>query len=114
MSQSQWPGVDMVSTYSEGLLIGYRWYDAHNETPAYPFGHGLSYTTFGASDFVVQPAAAPGGPVEVSLVLNNTGARAGSEVVQVYLGFPPQAGEPPRQLKAFQKVLLAPAEAVSE
>jgi hypothetical protein len=81
----------------QGLFVGYRWHDAHNSPPAFPFGHGLSYTTFGYSNLT---ATASG----VSFTLTNTGSVAGAEVAQLYLGFPASAGEPPQQLKGFQKV----------
>ena len=91
------------ANYSEQLLVGYRWYDAHNVQPAYPFGHGLSYTTFDYSELHVSTSG-------VSFTLENNGTSfAGAEVAQLYLSFPPQAREPPRQLKGFQKVYLHPA-----
>jgi beta-glucosidase len=90
--------------YTEGLLVGYRWYDTNNVTPLFCFGHGLSYTTFGYSGLSVTLTA--GGGANVSFTLTNTGSRAGAEVPQVYVGFPAAAGEPPKQLKGYQKVFL--------
>ena len=103
---AQFPGVKGRSAYSEGLLMGYRWYDANDVTPLFPFGYGLSYTTFGYSNLVVG-AVSTSGQVQISFDLTNTGSRAGAEVAQLYLGFPAAAGEPPKQLKAFQKVTLS-------
>jgi beta-glucosidase len=95
--------------YSEGLDVGYRWYDAHNVTPLFPFGYGLSYTTFSFSHLTVSPGAEDSlGTVRVSATVTNTGRTIGSEVAQLYLGFPAAVGEPPRQLKGFQRVTLKP------
>jgi beta-glucosidase len=102
---AQFPGINGHVCYSEGLLMGYRWYDANDAQPLFPFGHGLSYTTFSYSNLTVSvPSAA--GQVEVAFDVRNTGNRAGSEVAQLYLGFPASAAEPPRQLKGFQKTAL--------
>ncbi len=106
---AQWPGADGKVEYSEGLLVGYRWYDTEGITPLFPFGFGLSYTTFSVSDLSVTPATvAPGGTATVTADLTNTGTVAGSDTVQVYLGDPASAGEPPEQLKGFDKVSLRP------
>jgi beta-glucosidase len=97
--------------YSEGLEMGYRWYDAQNIAPLFAFGHGLSYTTFSISKLEVTPKTSDGTrPLLVQFFVENTGARAGAEVPQVYLGFPSPAGEPPKRLVAFQKVWLQPGE----
>lgn len=102
----QYPGVDGRALYSERLLVGYRWNDAHRLEPLFPFGFGLSYTTFTVAD-VQAPAGTDGRtPVTVSVEVTNTGARAGAEVVQVYVEAPAGAGEPTRQLKGFAKVAL--------
>ena len=102
----QWPGVNGVALYSEGLGVGYRWYDAAGETPLYPFGYGLSYTSFALGRPGVRPR--PGGGVTVGVSLTNTGRRTGADVVQVYVGYPAVAGEPPRVLRAFAKPVLRP------
>jgi len=94
--------------FSEGLLVGYRWWDAMAQAPLFPFGHGLSYTTFALSADSVRTTAHGGALVDVTV--RNTGTRRGSEVVQVYIGFPEAAGEPPAQLKGFAKVMLDPGE----
>ncbi|MFE7392704.1 glycoside hydrolase family 3 C-terminal domain-containing protein [Streptomyces sp. NPDC057582] len=113
----QWPGVDpdgdgkITATYSERLEMGYRWYDANNAKPAFPFGFGLSYTDFTMSKLVVTPETSDGTkPVKVRFFVENTGKVAGAEVAQVYLGLPSTTGEPPRRLVAFQKVQLEPGE----
>jgi len=111
---AQYPGVmeagDSVgphSTYSEGLLVGYRWYDAKRITPLFPFGYGLSYTTFRYSGIAVTRTTAG---ASVTFTVTNTGDRAGAAVPQVYVGDPPAVGEPPEQLKGFQRVSLAPGQ----
>jgi beta-glucosidase len=105
---AQYPGANNHAAYSEGLLIGYRHFDAKAITPLFPFGHGLSYTSFNYANLSVATSggAAPNA-VTVAFDVTNAGSRAGSEVVQVYLGYPSVAGEPPKGLKAFQKVALA-------
>jgi beta-glucosidase len=100
---------DLAVTYGEGLAIGYRSLDARGIAPLFPFGHGLSYTTFAYSDIGLRAAAAPGS-IEVEFTLSNTGSQAGTEVAQLYLGFPEAAGEPPRLLRGFERVSLAPGQ----
>lgn len=103
-----YPGDGKTVHYSEGVLVGYRWYDAKNQSPLYPFGHGLSYTTFEYGNLRVSR---PGeGRVVVSVQITNTGKREGAEVVQLYLGSPAEAEEPPKQLKGFEKIRLQPGE----
>jgi beta-glucosidase len=126
-SASQFPGVNGQVDYSEGIDVGYRYYDANHESPLFPFGYGLSYTTFKFSNLDISPRAVrnatsnPGATsckcngqsspeVSVSATVTNTGQVAGSDVAQLYLGDPAVAGEPPRQLKAFQKVRLRPGQ----
>lgn len=103
-----YPGDGMTVNYSEGVLVGYRWYDAKHQEPLFPFGHGLSYTTFRYSDLQVEHTDAE--RVAVRMQITNTGDREGAEVVQLYLGNPEAAGEPPKQLKGFEKILLKPGE----
>ncbi len=98
-SRSQYPGIQKQSYYTEKLLIDYRWYTTKNVTPAFGFGHGLSYTTFDFSDITVSPFSA-------SITITNNGDRSGSEVVQFYLTFPQYARTPPLQLKGFVKTSL--------
>ena len=106
-SPAQFPGVGGKVQYSEGLDVGYRWYDAKNLTPLFPFGYGLSYTKFAFSNLRIK--GAPGNGVrdmQVSATVTNIGQRAGSDVAQLYLSDPSAAGEPPRQLVGFQRVSL--------
>ncbi len=105
---SQWPGIGLTSTYSEGLLVGYRFDHATGTKPLFPFGFGLSYTTFSFRRLRVAPT--PTG-YAVSVRMRNTGRRSGTDVVQAYLTFPKRAGEPPGQLAAFAAVTLAPGTA---
>jgi beta-glucosidase len=108
---AQWPGVNGQVQYSEGLGVGYRWYDANNITPLFPFGYGLSYTTFAFSHLSVTPDHTTSrGMVTVHADVTNSGSRPGSDVVQLYVGNPASAGEPPKQLKGFSKVTLAPGQ----
>jgi len=97
----EYPGVNLQEYYREQLNVGYRWYGTHQVKPRYPFGFGLSYTTFAVTDIMLAGR-------KVSVTLNNTGMTAGAEVVQLYVEFPSAAGEPPLQLKGFQKVALTP------
>jgi len=104
----QWPGwpdpkKPTYANYSEGLLVGYRWYDAHKKEPAFPFGHGLSYTSFAYAELTVQG-------LSVNFTVTNTGDIDGAEVAQLYLAFPSAAGEPPKVLRRFAKVNLMPGE----
>jgi beta-glucosidase len=106
---AQFPGTDDRVQYSEGLKVGYRWYDARHLTPLFPFGFGLSYTHFSFSRLHVTGGSADGtGLVDVAATVRNTGSRAGSDVVQLYLSDPKAAGEPPRQLIGFRRVSLKP------
>ena len=92
------------ANYTEGLKVGYRWFDAENKEPLFPFGFGLSYTSFAYSELKITSGSQP----QVSFRLKNTGSRAGAETAQLYLGLPPSAGEPPKRLVAWKKVQLAP------
>jgi beta-glucosidase len=94
-------------SYDEGLKVGYKWYDAENKPVLFPFGFGLSYTTFGYSGLSVNPAA---DCVKVTFTITNTGARAGSEIAEVYAALPAGAQEPPKRLIGFTKVKLEPKE----
>jgi beta-glucosidase len=106
---AQFPGNGSTVQYSEGVDVGYRWYDAKDIAPLFPFGFGLSYTQFAFSRLSVSRQVTDGTQdVLVSAVVTNTGHRAGSEVAQLYLGDPPGTGEPPRQLAGFRRVSLAP------
>jgi beta-glucosidase len=100
------PPANAPVVYSEGLEVGYRWYDQEGIQPLFPFGHGLSYTHFEYSGLTVAPVRSD---VDVTFTLSNTGTLGGSDVPQVYLGSPehPPVPMPPRSLVAFQRVELA-------
>ncbi|WP_225754393.1 beta-glucosidase [Actinotalea sp. Marseille-Q4924] len=112
----RYPGTDEgagypVIRYSEGLRMGYRWYQSEGIAPLFPFGYGLSYTTFTVDDLAVGAAETDGTtPLSVEVTVTNTGQVAGAEVVQVYLGLPESLGQPPKRLVAFRKVHLEPGE----
>ncbi len=92
--------------YDEGLKVGYKWYDAENKPVLFPFGFGLSYTTFSYSALAVKPGAGSKGETTVSFTVKNTGSRAGSEIAEVYAALPASAGEPPKRLVGWAKVQL--------
>src|SRR5262249_38862834 len=107
------PGSGGVAHYSEGVFVGYRHYDTKGITPLFPFGHGLSYTSFTYKDLKISPGEvslrkerAPTVTVDVTVV--NSGGVRGAEVVQVYVGLPSTDGvpQPLKQLKGFQKISL--------
>jgi len=98
------PGVGGRAIYAEGVFIGYRWYDHRNLPVRYPFGHGLSYTSFGYSD--AEVVASTPETVELRVRVTNAGSRHGAEVVQVYIEPPHSADRPERELRAFEKVWL--------
>lgn len=103
---SQYPGVGDEVHYDEDIFIGYRYYDQFGQAPLFPFGYGLSYTSFSLDRLHVVRRVR--GQYKVSVRVRNTGARTGATVAQLYLGFPAVTGEPPKQLKAFGKVSLKP------
>ncbi|WP_329134097.1 discoidin domain-containing protein [Streptomyces sp. NBC_01476] len=105
---AQWPGTNGQVQYSEGLNVGYKWYDAKNIDPLFPFGFGLSYTTFGFSN--LQVGALSGGNSTVHVTVTNTGSRAGTDVAQLYVGDPVSTGEPVHQLRGYQRVTLNPGQ----
>ena len=107
------PGVKGQITYAEGLYVGYRHFDKAKIAPLFPFGHGLSYTTFRYANLKLsQPTWDPAGAETVTLDVTNTGARAGAEVVQLYVhDTAPQIDKPVRELKGFQRILLQPGQA---
>jgi len=107
-----YPGANGVVTYAEGLLVGYRWFDAKQIEPLFPFGHGLSYTSFKYSNLKLTGGNDPANPaVTVEFDLANTGARAGAEVAQIYAQEEnPSVSRPPKELKGFAKAALQPGE----
>ena len=104
-----YPGKNGTTAYTDGILVGYRWFDAKGVEPLYPFGFGLSYTTFKYSDLQVVPT----GPNrwEARFKVTNTGERVGDEIAQLYIQ-PGQAKvvRPPRELKGFSRLSLKPGE----
>jgi beta-glucosidase len=104
-----YPGVGEEVTYKEGVFVGYRWFDEKGIEPAFPFGHGLSYTTFAYTGLDVTRGSE--GKVTVSVDVKNTGKRAGIEAVQAYLGLPdpkPGVRQPPRALHGFERLSIPP------
>ena len=94
------------TNYDEGLKIGYKWYDAENKLVLFPFGYGLSYTTYAYANLRVTS----GEKVVLSFTVKNTGKRAGAEIAQVYATLPASAEEPPKRLVGWSKVKLNPGE----
>ena len=92
--------------YDEKLKVGYKWYDAEKKSVLFPFGFGLSYTTYAYSGLRVKS----GETLEVSFTLRNTGKRTGTEIAQVYAALPDASGEPPKRLIGWTRVELAPGE----
>ena len=92
--------------YEEGLKVGYKWYDSEKKPVLFPFGFGLSYTTFAYSGLSVTP----GDTTSVRFTVKNTGKRAGIETAQIYASLPDAAGEPPKRLIGWTKIELAPGE----
>lgn len=104
-----YPGVKDQVRYKEGVLVGYRWFDSARIVPAYPFGAGLSYTSWRYHDLRVHRSRGRA-PATVSVRVTNTGRRSGSDVAQLYVGIPALRGllQPVRQLKGFRRVALRP------
>ncbi|WP_331236235.1 beta-glucosidase family protein [Natronorarus salvus] len=107
--EASYPGVDGRVEYDEGLLVGYRGFDAREVEPYYPFGHGLSYTEFEYGPLEAPDRIPVGKPVSVSVTVENVGDRPGKEVVQLYVASE-VAGRPPRELAGFSTTRLAPGE----
>ncbi len=107
-----YPGENLRVEYAEGIFVGYRGFDKHKREPLFPFGHGLSYTTFAYDGLkVAKPTVKPGEPVEVSMTVRNSGTRPGAEVVQLYLRDVEASVErPEKELKGFRRVMLQPGE----
>jgi beta-glucosidase len=104
---AQWPGTPTGPVYSEGVNIGYRWYQSQNITPAFPFGFGLSYTKFSFSNLNVGAFNA-NGTATATATITNAGSVAGADVAQLYVGDPAASQDPPEQLAGFQRVTLNP------
>jgi len=102
------PGENGVTRYEESILVGYRHYDSGGPEPLFPFGHGLSYTSFDYCDLSVAPR---GSGVDLSLEVSNVGSRRGATVVQVYVRRPESSiTRADRELKAFEKLVLEPGQ----
>ena len=91
--------------YDEGVKVGYKWYESEHKQPLFPFGFGLSYTTYAYSNLKTDNAQRT-----VSFTVKNTGKRAGAEIAQVYATLPEAAGEPFKRLVGWQRIELAPGE----
>lgn len=106
-----YPGTADTVTYAEGIYVGYRHFDKQKIAPLYPFGYGLSYTTFAYSALHVPTHMKRGLPITAVVTVQNTGKRAGEEVVQLYVhDKSPKIDRPVIELKGFQRVLLHPNE----
>jgi beta-glucosidase len=95
-------------TYDEGAKVGYKWYESESKKPLFPFGYGLSYTTYAYSGLKTDSSTKT-----VTFTVKNTGKQAGEEIAQVYATLPQQSGEPFKRLAGFERVTLAPGESKS-
>jgi beta-glucosidase len=111
----QYPGVNGVVKYSEGIFVGYRHFDAKDISPQFPFGFGLSYTSFDYKNLSISTDkislkrnSSP--TVTIQFEVTNTGKRAGEEITELYIALPSSADvpQPPKQLKRFEKISLKP------
>jgi beta-glucosidase len=105
-----YPGVGERVVYKEGVFVGYRWFDEKRIEPAFPFGHGLSYSTYRYSRL---RSSTRGDRVTVTVHVRNTGRRTGSETPQLYLAMPdpgPAVRQPPKVLRGFERLVLRPGE----
>jgi beta-glucosidase len=108
-ASGNYPGEDLHVTYAEGIYVGYRYFDTKNIEPQYPFGFGLSYTSFTYSDLKISPASNDG--ASVTLKIRNSGKRVGAEVVQLYVhDGHSKIDRPQKELKGFTRVDLTPGE----
>lgn len=111
-SIGEYPGENHEVQYKEGIFVGYRWFDKEQTEPLFPFGHGLSYTTFEYGNVTVdKDALKHGGAVKVSVTVKNTGSREGKETVQLYISDAESTFErPAKELKGFEKISLTPGQ----
>jgi beta-glucosidase len=108
---SSYPGKDLQMDYEEGLYIGYRWYDKENIEPLFPFGHGLSYTSFEYSNLRAIPPKGESSVAAFELDVKNSGDKEGKEIIQGYIGVSnSQIDRPLKELKKFEKIHLNPGE----
>jgi beta-glucosidase len=107
----QYPGIDNKVQYSEGLFVGYRGYDILRLEPQYPFGYGISYTTFEYSDLKLDKELINGDEtLDVSFAITNTGQRAGVDVPQIYISLPESTAASVKRLVSWERILLQPGE----
>lgn len=107
--EASYPGVNMTQHYKEGILTGYRWHDTKKIKPLYAFGHGLSYTSFSVTNIKIDKQK---DTINISCLVTNTGAKDGSEVIQIYVGKPKsKVKRALKELKGFQKIKLKSGEA---
>jgi beta-glucosidase len=99
------PASNYSITYDKGAKVGYKWYESESKQPLFPFGYGLSYTTYAYSNLKVDSAAKT-----VTFTVKNTGQRAGDEIAQVYATLPAASEETYKRLAGFERVTLAPGE----
>ena len=106
------PGHDLKVNYEEGILVGYRWFDTKHIEPQFPFGYGLSYTSFVISDLSTDMEIYSADDIiHLKFIVKNNGSRSGAEVAQVYASDPVcSVPRPEKELKAFSKVYLQPGE----
>jgi beta-glucosidase len=111
-SYGNYPGENLHVNYAEGIYVGYRYFDKHADiTPLFPFGYGLSYTTFEYSNLHLPKTMSGDAPAEASVTIKNTGTRSGAEIVQMYLADPSATVDRPlRELKGFERVELGAGE----
>lgn len=115
-TEEQYPGIEKDGVwqmaYTEGIYVGYRWYDTCGIRPLWPFGHGLSYTTFTYGKAKASSSTLrPGGRIRITVPVSNTGPTAGAEVVQLYISdMEASVDRPAKELKGFEKVYLQPGE----
>ena len=111
-SNGNYPGENLHVHYAEGIYVGYRYFDKHEAVaPLFPFGYGLSYTTFEYSSLKLPKSYDGQNSVDASVTIRNTGSRAGAEVVQLYVSDPHASiDRPVKELKGFRRVVLAPGE----
>ena len=109
---ANYPGTNLKVNYAEGIYVGYRYYDTKNVEPQFPFGYGMSYTTFVYSDLKVAPEKNSGEqPIAVTVKVRNTGKRAGADVVELYVhDGHAKIDRPVHELKGFSRVELKPGE----
>jgi beta-glucosidase len=109
-SLAQYPGIGEEEYYSEGIFVGYKWYDAHGLTPAFPFGYGLSYTQFRYAPLHVSATPGPDRVATATIEVTNTGTRSGIAVPELYISKPGSSGlsQAPRQLVGYDSVVVPP------